>query len=139
MRSAFALSLPVALLFSATAVAVVPLLFGQAYKGAAIVLTILVWKIPLTACGTPYGAVLIARGRQVALMRNNLIAGGLTVAADLIAIPFFGIVGAAVVGVGSAAIATFLNHRTCVREGLGPSLSQVLRRRRSPTSAAPAQ
>jgi O-antigen/teichoic acid export membrane protein len=120
-------SVPLAVAISATAVGVIPLLFGHSYESAAIVLTILAWKIPAAAAGTAYGAVLIARERQVPLMRNNLVAGALTVAADLVAIPLFGIVGAAVVGVGSSAVAALLNHRTCVRDRLVPSLPDVLR------------
>ena len=139
VRTTVAACVPLAVVISATAVAIVPLLFGHAYAGAAIVLAILVWKIPMTAFATPYGAVLVARERQVALMRNNLIAGGLTVVADLAVIPIFGIAGAAVVGVGNAALAAFLNHRSCVRHGFVPSLSDVLRGRRSEASAAPAR
>lgn len=139
VRATVAVCLPLALAISATAVAVLPLLFGHAYKGGAIVLAIVAWKIPLSAFGTPYGAVLVARERQVVLMRNNVVVGGLTVVADLAVIPFLGIPGAAVVGVGNAMLTSFLNHRSCVRLGFVPSLAQVLRRRGSAPSAAPAR
>ena len=139
VRTTVAACVPLAVVISATAVAIIPLLFGHAYKGAAIVLSILVWKIPMTAFGTPYGAVLVAREKQVALMQNNLVAGGLTVVADLIVIPIFGIPGAAVVGVGSAVVTSYLNHRSCVRRGFVPSLPLVLRGRSSEPSAAPAR
>jgi O-antigen/teichoic acid export membrane protein len=123
---------PLAVVLSATAVAIVPLLFGHAYEGAAVVLAILAWKIPMTAFGLPYGAVLVAREKQVALMQNNLVAGGLTVVADLAVIPLLGIRGAAVVGVGSAVLVSYLNQRSCVRRGFVPSLRLVL-------AAAPAR
>lgn len=139
VRAAVALCLPLAVLISATAVAIVPFVFGHAYTGAAIVLTILAWKIPLIAAAIPYGSVLIARDRQVVLMRNNLIAAVLTVGADLIAIPLFGLTGAAVVGVGNALVSSFLNHRSCVRRGFAPSLPLVLRGRRREPAAAPAR
>src|SRR5205085_1560629 len=102
VRTTVAACVPLAVVLSATAVAIVPLLFGHAYEGAAVVLAILAWKIPMTAFGLPYGAVLVAREKQVALMQNNLVAAGLTVVADLAVIPLLGIRGAAVVGVGSA-------------------------------------
>jgi O-antigen/teichoic acid export membrane protein len=139
VRTALALCLPLAIVISATAVAVVPMVFGHAYTGAAIVLTILAWKIPVVAAALPYGSVLIARDRQVVLMRNNLIAAGLTVAADLIAIPLFGLPGAAVVGVGNALVSSYLNHRSCVRRGFAPALPLVLRGRGAKPAAAPAR
>jgi O-antigen/teichoic acid export membrane protein len=139
VRTTVAACVPLAIVMSSTAVAIVPLLFGHAYAGAAIVLAILVWKIPMAAFGTTYGTVLVARERQVALMRNNLVAAVLTVVADLAVIPVFGIRGAAVVGVGNSALASFLNHRSCVRHGFVPSLPDVLRGRRSEASAAPAR
>jgi O-antigen/teichoic acid export membrane protein len=139
VRTAVAACVPLAVVLSATSVAIVPLLFGHAYGGAAIVLAILAWKIPLTAFGLPYGAVLVARDRQVALMQNNLVAGVLTVVADLVAIPIFGIPGAAAVGVGNAVLVSYLNQRSCVRRGFVPSLPLVLRGRRSEPSAAPAR
>jgi O-antigen/teichoic acid export membrane protein len=139
VRVTVAACVPLALVISATAVAIVPLVFGHAYEGAAIVLTVLVWKIPLIAFGIPYGAVLVARERQVVLMRNNLVVGAATVLADLVAIPLFGLVGAAVVGIGNGLLGSYLNHRSCVRRGFVPSLPVVLRGRRSEPSAAPAR
>jgi O-antigen/teichoic acid export membrane protein len=136
VRTAVGLSVPLALLISATAVAIVPFVFGHAYRSAALVLTILAWKIPLVAFGVPYSAVLIARNRQVSLMRNNLIVGALTVGLDLIVIPPFGLPGAAVVGVGNALLGSYLNHRSCVRRGFVPSLPLVLRGKHAEPPAA---
>jgi O-antigen/teichoic acid export membrane protein len=132
VRTTVVACVPLAVVLSATAVAIVPLLFGHAYAGAAVVLAILAWKIPMTAFGLPYGAVLVAREKQVALMQNNLVAGVLTVVADLAVIPLLGIRGAAAVGVGSAILVSYLNQRSCVRRGFVPSLRLVL-------AAAPAR
>jgi O-antigen/teichoic acid export membrane protein len=137
VRVSVGVSVPLAAAMSATAVAAIPVLFGRSYESAALVLTLLAWKIPAAAASTAYGAVLIARERQVPLMRNNLVAGALTVVADLVAIPLFGIPGAAVVGVGSTAVAAFLNHRSCMRESLVPSLPDVLRGKPSPRGRPP--
>jgi O-antigen/teichoic acid export membrane protein len=139
VRASVAVCLPLAVLISASAVAIVPLVFGDAYRSAALVLAILAWKIPLSAFSVPYGSVLIARERQVVLMRNNLIGGCLTVVADLIAIPLFGLAGAACVGVGSGLTSSYLNYRSCVGRGFAPSLADVLTKRVRASVTADAQ
>jgi len=136
VRASVGVALLLAIAISASAVAIVPILFGSAYRGASLVLTILAWKIPAVAVGLAYGTVLVAGDRQGDLMRNNLVACALTVAADLVAIPIFGLPGAAAVGVGSGVVAAVLNQRACRRRGLVPSLAAVLGRREADPAAA---
>lgn len=132
VRSTFALSVLLAIAMSASAVVVIPLVFGHPYRSAGFVLAILAWRIPVVALGAPYVIVLIARDQQIMAMRNNLIAGALTICGDLIAIPLFGLAGAACVGIVSALASSSLNHRSCVRSGVALSFPAVLAGRTSP-------
>lgn len=129
VRSGLGVSVPVATVMSATAIVVMPLVFGHPYQSAGLVLAILAWRIPLAAFGAPYVSMLIARDGQVVAMRNNLLAAALTICGDLAAIPLFGLAGAACVGVVSALASSSLNHHSCVRGGLAPSLAAVIARR----------
>lgn len=102
--------------------------FGSDYRSGATALSILACFIPLAALSIMYGMVLIATGRQSILMRNNLVASLFNVGATLAAVPLAGISGAATVAVVSSALAAFLNHRSCTRFGLAPSVGEMLTR-----------
>ncbi len=107
--------------------------FGHKFASSAAPLAVLAWTIPLSAVGVPYGAVLIARGRQSLLMRNNIAAATFSVAANAAVIPSLGITGSAGVRVATYALLLVLNQRTCVSRGFAPSLGAILgRRRRGP-------
>ena len=62
-----------------------------------------------------YGSVLIARDRQVDLMRNSIAVAIFVVIADLIAILVFGLIGAAVVSVAAGVLTFLLNARSVSR------------------------
>jgi O-antigen/teichoic acid export membrane protein len=111
LRTSFALCLAIAALLSAVAVVAVPLVFGDAYRGAVAALAVLAWRIPAMALSSPLGSALIAAGRQTVLMRNNLVGALALVGGDLVAVPLAGIVGAAVVGVLASILVLGLNYR----------------------------
>jgi O-antigen/teichoic acid export membrane protein len=115
LRMSFAVCLPLAIAFSAGSILIVPLVFGHQYDGAAAVLAILAWRIPLVSLSSPLGSALIAAGRQKTLMRNNVVGALLLVGGDLAAIPFVGIKGAATVGLAGTALILVLNHRATRR------------------------
>ena len=58
-------------------------------------------------------------------MRNNLVGAGFNIGANALMITFVGITAAAGVRVATYGLMLFLNHRSCVRRGLAPSLSEV--------------
>jgi O-antigen/teichoic acid export membrane protein len=128
-----------ATLLSAGAGVFVSVVFGDGYHGAVVPMAILAWAIPLIALGAPYDSALIAAGRQSVLMRNNVIAAALNLATNLIAIPMFGVLGAAVTTLLAFATVLVLNYRSAVGLGLAPPASMILTGRPGrPAPEAPA-
>lgn len=111
LRTSFAICALLAVLLSAVAVVAVPLVFGDAYRGAVGALVVLAWRIPLMALTSPLGSALIAAGRQTTLMRINVAGALALVGADLVAVPLGGIVGAAAVSVVASLVVLALTYR----------------------------
>ena len=103
----------------------VTFVFGDSYADAAAPLAVLAWALPLAGMAVPYSSVLIARGRQDVLMRNNLVGAAFNIGTNALMIAFVGITAAAGVRVATYGIMLFLNHNACVRRGLAPSLAEV--------------
>jgi O-antigen/teichoic acid export membrane protein len=129
IRLAALASLPVAALMTIAAPVAVPLIYGDSYHSAIAPFAIAAWAVPFLALGIPYGTSLIAADRQRLLLKHNLVGAGFQIGGSLVAIPLFGIEGAAVVTVASFALVVVLNHRTSVSLGLVPSLLPTLRSR----------
>ena len=115
VRLSMLVSIPLAAVLSAASIVVVPLVFGSAYRGAAGVLSILAWRIPVTAVASPYGSALIAHGRQLTLMKNSIASAVCLVVADLAVIPTFGVLGAAAVSAVCSTVGLVLNVRAVRR------------------------
>src|SRR5262249_16851903 len=128
MRAAVLLCVPIALVLSAGAPVIVPLLYGHDYDRTIGLLAIVAWSIPLAALGVPYTGVLIAREQQGELMRNRLIGVGFNIAATCIAVPVAGVHGAAVIRVATGAVVLALNYRSSVQRSLAPSFAMVVGR-----------
>jgi O-antigen/teichoic acid export membrane protein len=124
VRTLAAVSMPIALALSLSAPVIVPLLFGHRFSPAVMTLTILAWSIPLAALSAPYAGVLIARDRMTALMWNNVASATFAVVGYGVAIPLFGINGAAVVRVAAAGLSLLLNYRAAVAPQLAPRLRE---------------
>ena len=114
LRWALALGVLVAVSLS-VASAFIPLVFGDEYDRAVPVLAVLAWRIPFAVLAGIYGNVLIARDRQVDVMRNSIVVAIFVVCADLVAVLVFGIIGAAVVTVAAGALTYLLNVRSVRR------------------------
>jgi O-antigen/teichoic acid export membrane protein len=118
--SSAAVAFPIAVALSVSAPIVVSLAFGSAYSGAVASLAILAWTVPLLTLSMPYANALIAGNHQAALMRQNIAGALFNIAANLVAIPVFGIQGAAVTTVLSLGLVLFLNWRSAVGYGVAP-------------------
>jgi O-antigen/teichoic acid export membrane protein len=114
LRWAFALGVLIAAGLSIASL-LIPLVFGDRYDDAVPVLAVVAWRIPLAVIASIYGAVLIARGRQIDVMRNSIYIAAFVVCADLVAVLVFGLMGAAVVSVAAGALAFILNRRSVRR------------------------
>lgn len=119
-------TVPVALLLALESPLLVGLAYGEAFAGAAAVLAVLAWSVPIAAVSEPYRQTLIAGGRERLLMRNNVIGAVLNGVANLAVIPLFGIVGAAAVTLASEALIATLNARAVVTQRLERSPVSVL-------------
>jgi O-antigen/teichoic acid export membrane protein len=127
-RAALAVAVPIAAAASVGAATVVPIVFGDDYSRAAPVLAILAWRIPFQALVSPYNGLLIGDGRTLLVMRSYIAAAIVTVAGSLVAIPIFGIEGAAVVSVASSATVFAFSYRSAVSRELAPALRALLAR-----------
>ena len=111
-------TIPAALVLSAGSSVATDVLFGESYGGSSLPLAILAWSLPLLALSLPYGNVLVWADHRTVWMRH-LIAGTVaSVPAYVIAIPLFGLVGAACTMVASCALVLALNYRSAVGLGL---------------------
>jgi O-antigen/teichoic acid export membrane protein len=118
-------SIAVAVVLSAAAPLIVPVVFGHRYNGAVASLAILAWILPMMALTTPYANALIAGHRQLTLMKNTIIGGVFAVGAGVAGIELVGIKGAAVVRVASALLILVLNYRSATVHGLAPRLGEI--------------
>jgi PST family polysaccharide transporter len=118
-------SIAVAVVLSAAAPLIVPVVFGHRYNGAVASLAILAWILPMMALTTPYANALIAGHHQLTLMKNTIIGGVFAVGAGVAGIELVGIKGAAVVRVASALLILVLNYRSATVRGLAPRLGEI--------------
>jgi O-antigen/teichoic acid export membrane protein len=113
-RSALASAVLVAAALSVGSL-LIPVVFGERYDRAVPLLAVLAWRIPFSVLAGIYSSVLIARDRQVDLMKNSIATAIFVVVADTIAVLAVGLMGAAVVSVAAAALSFLLNWRSVRR------------------------
>jgi O-antigen/teichoic acid export membrane protein len=104
IRLSLTISLPVSLLTAAYAGDVVPLIFGNAYRGSARLLTVLAITFPLICLGWPSTGTAIAlrrSGTQLAIASLGLL---VNVACNLAFIPKFGAIAAAYTTLATEAV-----------------------------------
>ncbi len=102
--TAWAVTMPVAVGGALIAPLIVQVLFGPAYAAGAAALQVLVLAVPIGALREIAVASLIARHREQALLRVNIVATLVNVSLNLVLIPRFGLVGAAWATVVSEAV-----------------------------------
>ena len=95
MARALGAGLPVAIGGALLAPQLIEFVFGPAYDASAGALRILIWTFPLLLLRSVEHGALIAHGRQDRVMHTTAIAAGVNVGLNLIAVPLFGILGAA--------------------------------------------
>jgi PST family polysaccharide transporter len=87
---------------------IVILLFGEAYRGAGIVLSIHIWGLIFVSLGLASSAYFTAENRQVLILQRTVTGAIFNVTLNLLLIPNFGGVGAAFATVASQAVSTLL-------------------------------
>ena len=58
----------------------IPYVYGDEYDRSVAVLAVIAWRIPLAVLASIYGSILVARDRQIDLMRNSIVAAAFVVA-----------------------------------------------------------
>ncbi len=116
----FAVALPITVGGILLAPQIIRLVFGEGYEAAALPLQILL-------CSTTLGVVrevarvgLLASGREDRILAMNAWGTGFNVSANLVAIPIFGMVGAASTTVATEVLRLFFAQRFAAREGFTP-------------------
>jgi PST family polysaccharide transporter len=87
---------------------IVTLLFGEAYRDAGIILSIHIWGTIFVSLGLASGAWFTAENRQVLILQRTASGAVFNVALNLLLIPNFGGIGAAIATVASQAVSTLL-------------------------------
>jgi O-antigen/teichoic acid export membrane protein len=100
-----------------------PLVFGEEYESAVPVLAVMAWRIPVGVLAGVYASTLIARHRQMEVMRNSFIVATFVVAADVVAVVALGIMGAAIVSVAGGVLSAYIYSRSVAR--LEPDLASA--------------
>ncbi len=112
------IGLPVAIGGALLAPRIIEFVFRSDYRAAGPVLAILIWSIPALLWRSVLMAVLIARGRQNLVLRTTGLAALLNVTTNLIAIPWFGMLGAAVTTLLAELARMAAGWHYVVREGV---------------------
>jgi O-antigen/teichoic acid export membrane protein len=92
----FAAGIPLAVGGTIVAPLLVTVVFGDDFAPSARVLAVLVWSLPLLLLRSVIQAALIAHGRQDFVLRTTFAAALTNVTLNFIAVPLYGMVGAAV-------------------------------------------
>lgn len=127
------LALPICIGGFLVARPLIELVFGPAYGASGTVLQILIWTIPLLLLRSVMEAVLISNQRQDRVLRETSLAASLNIALNLVAIPLFGLIGAAVTTLVAEVVRSLLALTYVRRDGV---LSVVLKRLWRPAVSA---
>ncbi len=104
LRYLMVMALPIAAGIWALSDQLVPFLFGDKYAGAAPALAIIIWVVPLMYASEFLGYVVLIAGKERYVARSVLISTACNVAANLVLVPIYGYMGAAVMTVVTEAI-----------------------------------
>lgn len=99
LRVLLAVALPLAVGGWALAGDLIPLLYGEQYAGSVWVLQVVIWAVPLMFVTEFLGYVVLIGRREQSVARAVILSSSANVLGNLLLIPFFGIVAAAVMTV----------------------------------------
>lgn len=120
------LSIPLAFGGVVVAAPLVEFLFGVRYADSALPFAILICTTPVRFLNNGYGFTLTAMDRQSERARIDMIAAVLNVSANLIAIPMWGAVGAAVTTLATDTLSYLLLVRLIRRDVPGYSVARPI-------------
>ena len=109
------LALPMAVGGTALAPSLIGALYRSTYGAAGPVLMVLLWWLPVSFVTNVFGHVLGAIGRQSTVLRITLVNAAFNVLLNLVLIPRFGALGAAITTVATEALGLILIRGVVVR------------------------
>jgi O-antigen/teichoic acid export membrane protein len=115
---ALAVMVPVAVGGGLIAHGAITVFFGPAFAAAGTVLVVLLISVPLSVLRSIAASALMAQGREDILLRTVLIAAVVNIALNLIAVPAFGMLGAATVTVLTELLRLVLAQRYAATLGV---------------------
>ncbi|MGZ7136259.1 MAG: flippase [Methanobacterium sp.] len=102
------IGVPLAIGTTLTADKIILLIYGSAFLGSVIALQILIWSTALMFARVPYGNILSASNRQLTVTKIFIIGVIFNILLNLVVIPIFSYVGAAIVTVLTDALVLIL-------------------------------
>jgi O-antigen/teichoic acid export membrane protein len=128
MAQVFAASFPIAVGGFLLAPGLIGFVFGPGYQGSTIVLEILIWTVPVAFYRNVPQMALISAGRQQRVLRITFVSAMLNLALNILIIPEYGMVGAALATLGTELVRTGLALWYARHEGFAlPSPSRLWR------------
>ena len=120
---ALAIAVPVAVGGALIANPAIRTFFGPAFTPAGTVLAVLMVSVPLSVLRSVAVSALMAKGREDVLFRTVFVAAAANIALNLVAVPAFGMLGAAIVTVLTELLRLVLAQRYAATLGMrAPSL-----------------
>jgi len=110
MAHMFAFVLPVAVGGCWLAQPIIQLAFGDSFEQSTLLLQILIWCVPFLLTWSVFRSALIVRGQETRIFRISAWAAVLNIALNLIVIPVWGMLGAAVTTVVIEALRMFIAY-----------------------------
>ncbi len=104
LRYLMLVALPIAVGGFIVAAPLIGLLFGADYAPAAPLFAILIWVLPLMFLSEFLGYVVVIAGREALVARAIIVSSSINVVANLIFIPIYGVLAAAIITVITEAV-----------------------------------
>lgn len=104
LRYLMLMALPIAVGAWVLADQLIPFMFKKAYLPSVPVVQIIIWVIPLMFISEFLGYVVVVAGKESLVARSIMISTGVNVVMNLVLVPIFGLIGAALMTVITEAI-----------------------------------
>ena len=129
LRDHALLTLPISIVGSSLATCIIRVLYGPDFGGATIVLQILLGAVLFGVVGQASRSALLGMESQGRLLKTGVAAAALSIALDLILIPRWGAIGAAIANTavqGTWALAIFIPLWRRLHHEPAPAIREVV-------------
>lgn len=117
---AFAAGLPVGVGAALAAPLIIQLVFGAEYRSSALALAVLTWVLPIVLYRSVMQAALVGSERSSDVLRTTSIAAIVNVGLNFVAVPLFGMMGAAATTVIAEGVRAAVARSYALSQGFSP-------------------